>query len=823
MVVILYIYVYNSTPGHMKNLHLYITVITLILSTSGMQGQTLITGTVTEESSAEPLEFTQVALLQPADSSLVAGAVSDTDGSFQISTPPGPYLLRVTFVGYEELWMKVDATDDRVDLGVIHLSRGSEELDEVEITAAARLFRSEVDRRVYNVENMPVAEGGTAIQVLETLPSVQVDEEGNISLRGSGNILIYIDGRPTNLSSDDTESILEQYPASLIKDVELITNPSARYEAEGVGGIININLKESRLQGLNGQVNTSTATGSKYTGGATVNYHNNGIHLFSNYAYQYRELWEENISLRENFTGTASPVLDQNYNTSNYRQSHVLRTGVEFDLGNNQDLRLHSNLNFRSRDRNRRYELRSMNTGGSIDSLLVRDLSEDQYSSGYEFGLNYFRNGNGTDNNLMMQMSYAFGGQDRIEYFDQRLFDPDLNEEPGSRSDQIYERPLDNRLFLFQLDYGMPLSGSMEVEAGLRSTIRNDNREQVFSEFDFENQQYVPNNLITDRFEYNQQIYAGYLIFSSSWNRLGYQAGLRAEQTNTRSYHPGNDESSEKNYFSLFPSFFMNYELGENHDIQANYSRRIRRPGIGSLMPLINAQDLMNLRIGNPNLDPSITDNYELSHIRSWDNYMITSSLFHRTTQNALTRIFILHEDMASMVTWTNAHTNYSTGFELINYFDFSNNVNATLTGNFYNTTITGENNGEPFSNSNYSWSLSLLGNFRIPDLFNVQLMGRYQGPRIIPQGEIEPVYALNIGLRRNILDQQGTISLNFSDIFNTRMFSLETMSPEFYQHRQFNRESRIITLSFTYRFRGFQDRQAASRDNGFDDTDGLF
>ena len=803
-------------------MHQYIFSIALIFIFSGAAGQTVITGTVEDEATGEPLEFTQIAILDPADSSLVAGAVSDADGFFEISTSPGAYVVRITFIGYQDFIEEVEA-EGRTDLGSINLSSGTEELDEVEITAAARLFRSEVDRRVYNVENMPLAEGGTAIQVIETLPSVQVDEEGNISLRGSGNILIYIDGRPTNLTSDDTESILEQYPANMIRDVELITNPSARYEAEGVGGIININLKESRLRGLSGQVNTSTATGSKYTGGATLNYHNNGIHLFSNYSYQYRELWEENVSLRENFTGFTSPMLDQTYFTENYRQSHVLRSGVEFDLGNGQDLRLFSNLNFRSRDRNRRYVMNNLNTAGSIDSLITRDLSEDQFRSDYEFGVNFFRNGEDNGNSLMVQFSYAFGDQDRVEYFDQRFFDTGTNEVDGRRSDQIYERPRDNRLFLFQLDYEMPLGEVMEIEAGLRSTIRNDNREQIFNEFDFDNQQYVLNNQITDRFEYNQQIYAAYLIFSNRWERLGYQAGLRAEQTYTNSYHPGNDDTHGSNYFSMFPSLFLNYELGENHDIQANYSRRIRRPWIGSLMPLINAQDLMNLRIGNPNLDPSITDNYEVSHIRSWNNYMITSSVFHRTTRNALTRVFILHENRASMVTWTNAHTNYSTGFELVNYFDLSDNLNSTVTGNFYHSTITGENNGESFSNSTYSWTLSMLGNFRIPGVFNVQLMGNYHGPRIIPQGKIDPVFALNIGLRRNVLNQQGTISLNFSDIFNSRMFALETMSPEFYQHRQFNRESRILTLSFTYRFRGFQDSQRSESRDGLDDTDGLF
>jgi iron complex outermembrane recepter protein len=819
----------------------YIIFIFLFLSEK-LSSQNTLTGKTQDQRTGNPLEFAQIAMMNPTDSSMVTGGTSDLDGRFEFETlRQGQFLLRVSFIGYEDMWVPILIEPGTNDLGTIALSPSATQLEEVQVTAAAALFRSEADRRIFNVENMTVADGGTAIQLLETLPSVSVDEEGGLSLRGSGNILIYINGRPSNLSSDDTESILEQYPANAIKEVELITNPGARYEAEGVGGIINIILKEQRLQGFNGQVNVSSGTGNKYTGGLNLNYRQNRWNMFANYSYQYREMWQQTISYRENFVDGMTPILDQDYYNENFNQGHLVRLGTEYELNENSSLRAHTNINARSRDRERVYNIRSLSAPSSLDSMYIRLLEEDQSRINYEFGLDYgWQDGNGR--RLRASATYAWDNQDRIEYFDQQYFDNNMVEMPSKHADQFYERPRGNNMLVFTADYDHAFGEEMRIETGFRSTFRMDDRRQNFGQLDPETGLYndiILNGIpISNQFIHDRQIHGGYLSFTDNRSRLTYQLGLRGEYTDKESwqgyglrsgflsdenFQPAIDTTTTDSYFHLFPSVFMNYAISENQDIQASYSRRIRRPWVGSMSPFLNAQDFFNLRLGNPYLEPAHTDNFEINYIRAWEHYMVTGSVFHRYTTNGLSRLFVLF-NQGSMVTWTNANVQNSTGVELINYFTWNDNTDVTLTGNFYYREVSSEVEGQSYSNESYSWTLSLMGSMNIPDWFSTQVSANYWGPRVIPQGQIKPVFSMNIGLRRNVMNNQGTISLNISDVFNTRRFALETNGTQFTQQREFFRESRVLTLAFTWRFRDFSERNGGARQDSFEgDMDGLF
>jgi iron complex outermembrane recepter protein len=824
-------------------IQIVISILIVSTFTAGQSNaQNVLTGHVFDDETGQPMEFVQVALFNTGDSTLITGTITGEDGSFQLETGlTGSFLLMASFIGFEEVWTPVDITSGKNSIGEINLLASVTELGEVEITAAAQLFRSEADRRIFNVEYMTVAEGGTAIQLLETIPSVQLDEEGNITLRGSGNILIYINGRPTNLTADDTESILEQYPASAIKDIELITNPSARYDAEGVGGIINIILREERLQGLNAQVNLTSGTGNKYTGGINMNLRQNRWNFTSNYSYQYRERWGNNESYRENFMAGSSPIINQDYRTENFDQSHLLRLGAEYEINTNSSARLYSSMNIRSRDRGRTYNIRSMTNPNLLDSMHVRQLSEDQSRSNFEFGAGYnWNNANGRD--LSAHVSYSMDSQDRIEYFDQQFFDGSMSEIQEKWQDQFYERPVDRRMLVLELDYEHGFGGDLLMETGLKSTFRHDDRSQNFRQLNPDNNQYeevyIQGLPISNQFNRNENIHAGYLIMRNAHNRFSYMAGLRAEMTmtsswqgyglgsgfmDTENFEPAFDNEINNDYFNLFPSVFMSYEISQNQDLQASFSRRIRRPWVGSLMPFLNAQDFYNLRLGNPYLEPAHTDNYEINYIRGWENYMVTAGVFHRNITNGLTRLFVPFAE-GSLVTWTNANTTNSTGVEIINYLTTGSNFDATLTGNFYHSMINGELEGVPYNNESYSWTLSLLGNMNIPGWFSTQASANYWGPRVIPQGHIKPVFSMNLGLRRNVMNNQGTISLNISDLFNTRRFQLETTSDNFYQHRSFFRESRIVTLGFTWRFRDMREQGSQQSNNGMNgDIDGLF
>lgn len=803
--------------------------------------QHVVTGTVIDSETGDPLEFTQVAMLVPPDSSMVDGGITNQQGAFRIEAPEaGDYVIRITFVGYHESLHEVNIMEETTNLGTFMMVSAATELGEVEVTATAALFRTEADRRIFNVEQMTFAEGGTTIQLLEALPSVQVDEEGNISLRGSGNIQIYINGRPTSLFNDDTESVLEQYPASVVKEVELITNPSSRYEAEGVGGIINIILKEERAQGLNGRVNLSSGTGHKYNSGINLNYRQNGWNFFGNYSYQYRELWEETLSWRENFVVGLSPLLDQNYYNENYTKGHLVRAGAEYEF-NNSSVRGYTQMNFSSRDRERIYHIRSMADAHSLDSMYIRNLDEDQSRINYEFGLEYSWQ-HDDNHRFSASASYAFGEQDRIEYFDQRYFNHQMEEMEENHADQFYERPLSNWQFIFQADYQHQFTEDMRAEAGLRSHIRHDDRAQNFGQLDRTTGSYhgiILNGIpVSNAFTHDRQIHAAYISLNDNRGAFSYLVGLRGEYTRMESWQdyglrsgfldddnfvPARDTITKDSYFNLFPSIYLNYELDRDRHIQASYSRRISRPGTGSLMPFLNAQDFFNLRLGNPYLKPSHTDNYEINYLRGWNRFMMTAGVFHRYTTDDHSRLFVLFEQ-GSMVTWTNANTQNATGVELINHLNWSNNLDLTLTGNLYYSVVSSTVEGREFSNERYSWTMNLQGNVQFPGWFTTQVSANYWGPQVIPQGEIRPVFSMSVGLRRNILNDRATLSFNVSDLFNTRRFSLETTNAQFFQEREFFRESRIFTLSFTYRFRGFTERESQMRDSGFErDFEGLY
>jgi outer membrane receptor protein involved in Fe transport len=356
------------------------------------------------------------------------------------------------------------------------------------------------------------------------------------------------------------------------------------------------------------------------------------------------------------------------------------------------------------------------------------------------------------------------------------------------------------------------------MEAGLKSTLSRDERIQRFEQFNQQTNQFEVNELITDGFEFNENVYAGYFIYRNKINKIGYQAGLRAEQTFTAGTQENTGITIHNDYFNLFPSLYLSYEVKDDEEFSLNYSRRIRRPGTWALSPMINAQDLINLRTGNPYLQPEFTDSYEAGYLKGWEKYLFTGTIYHRRSTDIMTRFVTVDENNVALQSWANANRRISTGLEVINQFQFSDKVDATLTGNFFHSEIFGENIREDFRNSNFSWTINLLSNIRIPNFASIQLQGNYRGPIVLPQGQIDPMYGLNVGIKRDLWDKTATISVNVSDIFNTRIFRIKNEDPFFTQERMFNRETRIGTITFTYRFKGFQERRG--RQGEREDTD---
>ncbi|MGY6522517.1 MAG: TonB-dependent receptor domain-containing protein [Mongoliitalea sp.] len=802
---------------------LYMTVSCLLLSIlftfQTLAQDVTVKGRVINAETSEVLEFANVAILSPQDSSLVKGAVSELDGTFSLELPQGPYLLRVNFIGYQNYFRKFEIGDrNPYNLGNIRVRPAATDLSEVVVEGVASIFESDIDKRTYNVENSIVAEGATAAELLSTLPSIQVDEQGGISMRGSGEVMIFINGRPSNLGGGDMESILAQFPANSIKSVELITNPSSRYDAAGVGGIINIILKQNQNLGFNGQVNASVGTRDKYQVGTNLNYATEKINYFFSLNAQDRLLFREAEGFRENFIPGVSRFLDQDDFELSRRRSAFMRTGFDYNMRDNMVLGFYAQGNLSDGTETEETNQRSLNQFSAIDSIFVRDRAQEQRGRNFETGLNYTWNIDSLGQRLYSSASIAWDSRTQFTGTDQTFFNS-LNEMiPANGLNQLDDMTRESRLAILQLDYEKKVGQNGKFETGLKGTFGYWERGTAFSQGDLGNN-FQPTQIdsLSDTFSFNENVYASYFMYRNRINKFGYQIGARAEYTQTEGNLFSNGERFVNDYFNIFPSIFTTYKLGNEEEISVNYSRRISRPGIWALSPILSLRDQLNFNVGNPLLQPEFTDSYEVGYMKGFKSYLLNATVYHRYSTDVQTRIITLLDNNITIQSRENADIRRSTGLELVNQFEFTNWWNVALTGNFFYSEIFGANLGEGFNNSNFSWTVNMLSTMSIPNLFSVQIQGDYRGPIVLPQGQIEPLWGINLGIKRDVLNKKGTISVNVSDIFDTRIFRITTNDSRFDLNRMFNRETRIGTVAFTYRFGGFKDRNGNRERGGRD------
>lgn len=782
-----------------------------------LQAQTYtIKGKVTDRESNQPMEFANIALLNIADSSLVTGGMSDLDGTFSFGTDQsGEFLLRVGFIGYDNYFRKINlAEKDVLNVGNLRIRPDATNLEEVVVEGVTSMFESDLDKRKYNVSNSILAEGASASELLATLPSIQMDDEGEISMRGSGDILIYINGRPSNISGDGIDAVLSQFPANSIESVELITNPSARYDATGVGGIINIVLKKDEKLGLNGQTQISVGTRDKYNANINLNYGGEKVNYFASYNYQNRRLFGESEANRvSNLTGI-SPVLDQDSYGENVNISHLIRTGLDYNVSDRGTLGFYLQGNIRERKGDNILNQRFLDNQFNPDSLFVRENFENNSSYNIESGITYGLDLDTLGQRIYTSISYAIDNRSDLDLFEQSFFNPSMVENPENFLSQNLPRSQTSNLIVFQFDYIKPFSDGGIFESGLKGTFSLWDRSQRFFQSDISsNFEMIEVDTISNTFNFQEDVYASYINYKNSKGKLQYQAGLRAEYTETISNTGNTGERIVNNYFNLFPSLYGVYRLGNDEELIFNYSRRISRPRLWGLTPFYRVNDPLNLQIGNPLLQPEFTDSFEAGYQKGWTNFLFNATLYQRFSTDVQSRIVQLFDNNVSITTRENAARRNNTGLEIINQIQLASWWDATLSGNFFYSEIIADNLERPFINSNFSWTVNFLTNIAIPNFANFQMQANYRGPIVLPQGEIEPLYSVSAGIKRYVFSGRGTVSLNVSDIFNTQVFRIRVNDERFEQSRLWNRETRIGTLAFTYRFGGFKEKNGKSRE----------
>ena len=804
----------------------------LILFQQGLFAQSLgIRGKVLALESKSPLGFASVALLSPADSSVVAGAYTEENGDFSMSVKGGgAYLLRVNYLGYQENWVDgivVSASQKNQDLGDIFLAVKATTLDEVEINAQKSRMEFHLDKKVFNVGRDLSNIGGTASDLLDNIPSITVDIEGNVSLRGNSNVRILVNGRPSGLSSTDA---LQQFSANMIEKVEIITNPSSRFEAEGTAGIINIILKKERRYGWNGTFDGTLGIPASHNLSANLNFRTKKLNWFANIGGRYRNSPRNSSEYREDYddAGLLSEITDQQLLSYRGGKSGNIRFGLDYSLGENATLT--GSVVYRKSDDFNTSEIdilylnpESVRLGAS---LRENEEEEDEYS--LDYNLRFERKFKGKDHKFTASFMYEDEWEREYTEADEQDFDGQNQFINLDRT--IIDNEEGTKEMRFRADYERPIGEEGKFEMGFLSNLRDiDTRFQV-DEFNDETRLWETLVNQSNRFAYDEQIHGAYSSFGNKLGpKMSYQLGLRTEYTLVETLLKDTQQDNSQEYLSFFPSVFLNYELSEGNALQISYSRRIRRPRFWDLNPFFNYSNPLSQRSGNPSLNPEFSNSYEMSYIRTWAKASVSASVYYRKTLDAITRFRFIdttqvvltsdgREQNPSISRPENIATEENMGAEFSVNISPSKKFDVTWSGNIFYSTLNAENLDLSSSTSFASWTSRLNAKMELPGEVDLQVMVNYRGPRRYPQGKLKSMLFTDLGLSKDFLGDKMTISFRMSDIFNTQWYRSETRGENFFIFSEGQwRARRQSYLNITYRLNQKKRRQRGFNEGGRD------
>lgn len=776
----------------MKELISSFVLIFIVAVTYG-QDRYGVTGKVVDENNAA-VPFANAALYSSIDSALTTGAVSDAEGQFVIRAAPGRYYLKVTFLSYEEKTIpNINLVSQDIDLGVITLQSGSQVLSEVTVQGEKSQMELYLDKRVFQIGKDLSNISGSASEILDNVPSVTVDVDGNVSLRGSQNVRILIDGKPSGLTGISTADALRQLQGNLIESVEVITNPSARYDAEGEVGIINIVLKKERQKGINGSYSVNAGYPDNYGASFSMNFRKEKMNFFSSYGINYRSGPGSGNSFRR----FEYPDTTFTYTQENERVrrdiSHNLRTGMDYFF-NEKNILTGSVILRRSDGLNTTSNVyRDFDSNGSLIRTVTRNEREEEPEFNTEIALSYRKEYDQKGRLLTADVKWI----DNIETEKATFNQTDNNSLLLQRS-----RNTENeRNILTQLDYIHPFAKKGKIEAGLKSTMRIiDNDFLVEEQGDEGTWNSLPdfnNNLI-----YTENIYAAYIMAGNEFNRFSLQAGLRGELSDISVELTETEDINYQTYVNLFPSAHISYRLSPEKTVQLSYSYRLSRPRFRELMPFSNYSDNRSLFVGNPNLRPEYTHSIETGYLVNWETGSVLSSVYYRYRTGVIERIPLIVND--TLGTTLNFPINLSTedayGLEFniswnpIHWWRFNGNAN------FYRAITEGAYNEQLFFADTYTWTSRATSRVTFLKKYDFQAGINYRAPRKTPQGRDLAMYSIDLGLSRDVLKGNGTITFSVRDLLNSRKFRGIIDREGYYAKSEFQWRARQLLLTFTYR-----------------------
>ncbi len=769
-----------------------------------------IQGKIVDEQN-KPVPSASITLFDQKDSSIQTTKTSDGTGFFNIATKPGDYFLRITLVSFQEKVVpNLNIRDKDINVGTVSLSAKAKVLNEVVVTTVKPQMKLELDKRVYTVGKDLSNVGGTASDVLNNVPSVTVDVEGNVSLRGSSNVRLLIDGKLSALTS--TPDALRQLPANLIESIEVITNPSSRYEAAGEAGIINIILKKNNRTGLNGIFTVNAGYPSAYGGSFNINYRKKSLNFFTTYGIDYRSTPGRGSSFQQFNNADTSFAYQQNRNITRSGTSHNLIVGVDYFV-NEQNTLTGSFLYNPSNGINKsNITYDDLDKFGNLQQTVLRNEREHERDKDMEASLNYRKKFAAKDHLLTADFKYVWGDEVELSDFWQGI---------AGAGNSILQRA-DNRAnehtLLFQSDYVHPFGEEAKLETGVRTSIRTIKNNYLLEQQN-DGTEWVILPAFNNNMIYTEKIHAAYLMGSKKIKSWALQGGLRAELSDITTELTKTGEINPRSYFNLFPSASTSYELNEDNTLQISYSYRINRPRYRDLLPFSNFSDLRSLFKGNPDLNPEFTHSFEAGHLVKWNKGTFLSNGYYRYSTGVIQRFTEVDSTGVSYIIPINLATQDAYGLEfnlslqLNNWWLVNSNLNlfrAVTNGNYKESDL----NSDAFTGT--SRITSRMTFFRKWDF---QTAFNYRAPRETPQGKDLSTYFIDMGISGDVLKGKGTVTFNARDIFNSRKRRTIVEETGYYLKSDFQWRSRQLMVTFSYRLNRVKEK-APERSNGAEDSD---
>ena len=753
--------------------------------------QVTIKGTVVEESSGQPIAYATVMVGDNETKKPLDGTTTMDDGSFSLETDATDYYIEVSFLGFRTKTFGPPPTQGKtIDLGKVALSEDAEQLQEVVVQGEVSRTEFKLDKRVFNVGKDLSTTGASALEVLNNVPSVNVNIEGRISLRGSQGVQILINGKPSIIASDEGNA-LGTITADMIEKIEVMINPSAKYDAEGTSGIINIVLKKEERKGLNGSISVNTGAPDSHSVGVSLNRRTENFNLFTQLGVGLRDM-PNDLETRNVDLINSTTILS---NGTEYRNETYYNfvLGTDYHINDNNVLTLSGNFAMEMEDQPSNTSFMALDSNNAISSEWERTEVTDAKNPKFQYELQYKKDfENHEDHTLLFSGLGNFFGKDQSSEFLNTTISGDDND-----SRQQTRTDFKEAIFTFKLDYINPITDELTLETGAQYVMNDVSNDYEVN--NFTNGAFVNDPGLTNIFEFDQKVLGLYGTGSYEGKKWGIKGGLRLEQTDQNTLLVTTSSANEQNYGNFFPSLHSSYKFSDKVSLQAGYSKRIYRPRMWDLNPFFNIRNNFSVRQGNPDLQPEFTDSYEITSIYILGPASINFGVYHRYTTDVIERITTF-ENNVSTTKPENIGTNRATGIEF--NAKYSPAKWLTLNGDFNYNQFKRDGNFEStvFDFSNDQWTSKLMSKIKLPSDFDLEMTGNYQSSYQTVQSDVSDMLFMDMGLRKNIMKGKAVLNLSVRDLFASRVdeSQIAQASYEVYNRRQ---RGTFVALGFSYGF----------------------